>query len=271
MTRFPSFFRNLFGTSTPPARKQPAGRRLGLESLEAREVPAIFLLNGVLNVVGGNYNDAVTISAEVGPGDDVVTQMVATRTETIQTSFGTLLFQESKTFDWGAVQSVRVELGNGTNSYTGLHTRQAVVIGGTGNDRMIGGSGTDFFFGYGGSDGLHGNGGNDYLYGGTGADVLSGGAGNDVLDGDTGNDQLYGDDGNDSVWGGDGNDHIRGGNGNDVLRGEDGNDFITADEGNDSLYGGNGDDQLWGGWGADVLDGGPGYDSVWQDYPPVSP
>src|SRR5262249_22230705 len=137
MTRFHSLLRNLLGTRTPTTREQPARRRLGLEPLEARDVPAIFLSNGVLNVVGGDYNDAVTVSAEVGPGDDVVTQMVATRTETIPTAFGTVaLFRESKTFDWGAVQSVRVELGDGTNSYTGLHSRLAVVLGGSGHDQM---------------------------------------------------------------------------------------------------------------------------------------
>ena len=222
-------------------------RALGLEALEAREVPAIFLTNGVLHVVGGDHRDVVTVSAEVGPGDDVVTQMVATRTEFRSTPLGTAVFHETKTFDWAAVESVRVELGNGANRYTGLHARPAVVIGGTGADKMIGGGGMDLFYGNGGNDTLEGGGGNDYLFGGAGNDTLSGG------------------DGNDLARGGDGHDLLLGGNGKDVLRGENGNDVIRGQAGDDALYGGYGDDLLEGGLGVDVLDGGPGYDTLWQN------
>jgi Ca2+-binding RTX toxin-like protein len=245
--------------------------RLGVESLETREVPAIFLLNGTLHVVGGDFNDTVTVSAQVGQGDDVVTELVATRTETRYFHGVPMTFQETKTVPIAAVNLVSVELGNGTNKYTGNHAKTAVVEGGTGRDEFIGGVGVDFLYGYGGNDTLSGRGGDDYLYGGDGHDYLNGGDGNDVIRGEGGNDMIYCGNGNDHAHGGEGSDDISGEAGNDVIRGEGGNDFLYGDAGNDLLQGGDGNDRLWGGIGGDYLDGGTGDDDVWQDYPPVSP
>lgn len=243
MTRLTSFLGNLFGSENAPttARKTT----LGVQTLEAREVPAIDLIGGQLTITGGAHNDAVTISTEVGPGADVVTKITAKRLETKVVAGQILFFQESKTFDIGAVTSVKADLGEGNNSYTSTAAKTAVVIGGGGKDTFTGGVGTDYLFGNGGDDVLKGGGGTDYIYGGDANDTIDGG------------------DANDFVWAGDGNDVVTGGTGNDTLRGEGGNDILNGQAGDDTLYGGDGDDLLAGHLGTDLVYGDGGKDSIW--------
>ncbi len=230
----------------------PATRTtLGLEALELREVPSIALVGDQLQVTGGDYNDVVTIEATYDPGSEFPDHIVASRTEIRQTPLGTVLFSEARTFDIEDVTSIRVDLGNGTNSYTGGPLKHTTVYGGSGADTMTGGYATDVFYGNGGDDILNGGGGTDFLFGGAG------------------NDSIHGDDGNDFAWGGDGYDAIYGGAGNDVLRGEAGNDSIYGQGGDDSLFGGDGDDYLVGGLGFDTIDGGSGDNTIWQGDPNV--
>ena len=84
---------------------------------------------------------------------------------------------------------VRIDLGDGTNSF----------LGATGADSVAAGSGDDILSGQGGADTLSGGGGKDTLFGGNGNDTLFGGADDDVLTGGLGYDTLDGGDGNDII------------------------------------------------------------------------
>jgi Ca2+-binding RTX toxin-like protein len=238
MTRFLS---NLFGTRTPAARAQPV-RRLGLESLETREVPAIDLVGSQVNVICDSSNDRVTVGTDVAP--DGTPQVVVTRLHYKETVFGTTPFYEIKKFDWDAVDMIYVDLGDGENTFSSTAAKRTAVVGGAGGDHMTGANGTDIFIGGGGDDTLLGGGGKDHLYGGDANDLIVGGSGDDF------------------VYGGSGNDFIYGGSGNDQLHGENGNDRIYGQDGDDTLSGGDGNDHLDGGTGLDAVDGGPGSDTV---------
>jgi Ca2+-binding RTX toxin-like protein len=133
-----------------------------------------------------------------------------------------------------------VQLGEGSDRYSGGKSCFNLVLTGRGNDRASGG-------------GLR-----DQLEGGAGDDVLAGGAGPDVIVGNAGNDKLKG---------GAGDDLLSGNAGNDLLIGGDNNDLLGGGAGMDRLFGGAGDDQLIGGKDKDRLDGGPGNNSLIQDSP----
>jgi len=105
------------------------------------------------------------------------------------------------------------------------------------NDVITGEGGNDRIYGYGGNDTLLGGSGNDHIYGHSGNDTLNGGSGNDCLSASTGNDVLLG------------------GSGNDRLYGSSGNDKLVGGAGYDRLYGGSGSDTF-------VLTKGSGYDRI---------
>jgi Ca2+-binding RTX toxin-like protein len=180
-------------------------------------------------------------------------------------------------------------------------TRDVIVFGGEGNDRIatgrgndtidagagddvvLAGNGNDWVAGGDGSDKLYGQTGNDRLYGGLGADLIVvgagrnfafGGDGDDTILGDAGNDLLIGGLGGDvlrdpggrnQMFGGEGNDRLSGGKANDVLYGGMGDDVLSGGNGNDRLDGGAGDDQLDGGLGNDLLAGHLGNDTLLSD------
>jgi Ca2+-binding RTX toxin-like protein len=139
--------------------------------------------------------------------------------------------------DAGAIQTIRVVLGDGDDSvaFSGLKLR-TVIDGGPGADQI---SGMEL---------------SDALTGGAGADSIGGGGGDDIIQGGDGDDVV--------LRGGSGNDQIDGGSGNDELQGEDGNDTLNAGSGKDKIDAGAGDDSLTGGSGGDVLQGGVGTDTV---------
>src|SRR5262245_19600488 len=158
---------------------------LGLELLEARDVPTATLANGVLTVQGADMADRITIDHVVGPGP------------------GDIRVTENgwfTDFPAGLVRRVRV-FGNGGDDYISHNVAgiSAAVYGGTGRDDL---------HGDGGRDALHGDGGRDYLAGGPGNDTLHGWGGNDTLVGGLGHDNLYGGDGYDVLYGGYGNDWL---------------------------------------------------------------
>ncbi|MES2677874.1 MAG: peptidoglycan DD-metalloendopeptidase family protein [Pseudomonadota bacterium] len=93
----------------------------------------------------------------------------------------------------------------------------AVVYGGTGNDKIWLSSGNDQIFGGEGNDEIYSGTGNDNLVGGLGDDLLFAGIGNDILEGSGGANQLNGEDGDDIFIGGSGSDTINGGTGNDTI------------------------------------------------------
>ena len=85
----------------------------------------------------------------------------------------------------------------------------------------------------------------DLINGGYGGDRLYGNAGNDTLSGDEGNDELYGGNGNDLLSGDTGSDILKGERGDDTLEGGSGTDKLSGGIGNDNLIGGLGIDYIW--------------------------
>jgi hypothetical protein len=168
----------------------------------------------------------------------------------------------------------------------------ALVVGGSGDDRLAGGTGPDRIDGSEGADLLMGRSGNDALAGGAGADDLRGGPGDDTVLGGPGDDSMATDPGADSFDGGPGlfdvvsygdrlapvsvvvdgqaNDGERGEGDNvqatmERIRGGRANDFISAGASSSPgmvLEGEAGDDVLVGGLGADDVRGGPGSDRI---------
>src|SRR5262245_35847554 len=176
--------------------------RLGVEALEARDVPSygVSLTDHVLHIEGARivaFSDQINVSVQ---GTDVVVDWVE------DPAFGHRITR----FNQADVS--RIEFyGFGGNDYfqndTGVPCR---AFGGMGNDTMLGGWA------------------NDELNGGSGYDRLEGWDGNDRLIGDVGNDQLYGEAGNDYLNGGDGYDALDGGDGADLMYGGWGNDRLDG-------------------------------------------
>jgi len=187
-------------------------------------------------------------------------------------------------------------------------SRDLLLFGDEGNDRLTGGSGDDWLAGGAGADTLRGGGGHDVLFfdardnvhGGGGQDVgvvsgsgainlsmgavgleaLHSGDGNDrlsgadsaqgvIIDGGGGTDTMRGSHQRDVLSGGAGNDHIKGKPGDDVILGGAGDDDLFGNFGDDVLFGGEGDDYLNGLVGDDALYGGAGSDTYDFGYPNV--
>lgn len=135
-------------------------------------------------------------------------------------------------------------------------SRDDVVWGTEGRDRIFAGEGDDT---------ICGRGGDDTIDGGEGDNVVDAGDGNDIVYAGNGNDRLAGGPGNDTIRGGYGNDQLQGGRGNDMLYGGLGNDTLEGDAGRDTLAGEKGADTLRGGADDDSIDGGPDIDVVMFD------
>jgi Ca2+-binding RTX toxin-like protein len=151
--------------------------------------------------------------------------------------------------------------------------RDALIIGGAGDDFITGGGGVtgDTLVGW---DFLRGRSGNDTINGLDGADQVYGDKGDDILYGGTAFDEVKGGEGNDQTWGGDGNmldvfvdsaDYLVGGPGNDIQVGEEGNDEIVGASGDDVQRGSSGNDWICGGTGADDAYGETGNDVLFAN------
>ena len=255
-----SFFRNLFSTKTAKSNKT----RLGLETLDAREVPAT-LNSGItanidpidfepvldtstlfgsikqdatfdfaINVSGTGGRDRVTIN-EAG-GNAVVTLQQLSST-------GAVLHTQTASFDLDLGKKFFVDLGNGNDIFVNNAEVFTSVTGGEGADVM---SATDGF------NTWSGNGGNDTMTATSGVNVWNGGAGNDYMSGGNLNDVIDGGADHDTILGGDGVDILSGGTGNDFIRGGAGADYINGNEGDDTIDGGKGIDIVIGGDGNDT-------------------
>jgi len=154
---------------------------------------------GVLNVLGDNGSNAITVSRDVAGNLLVNNGAVA-----ITGSPATV----------ATITSIHVSGLDGNDNIALDETNGALpaasISGGNGNDTLTGGSGADT---------LNGDTGNDVLFGKAGADQLNGGDGNDSLTGGTGADQVNGNAGNDRmIWNnGDGTDINEGGDGIDTT------------------------------------------------------
>ena len=203
----------------------------------------------------------------------------------------------------GAIGGSHADVLNG-----GGVSRDLLLFGDEGNDRLTGGNGDDWLAGGAGADILRGGGGHDVLFfdardnvhGGGGQDVgvvsgsgainlsmgavgleaLHSGDGNDrlsgadsaqgvIIDGGGGDDTMRGSHQRDVLSGGAGNDHIKGKPGDDVILGGAGDDDLFGNFGDDVLFGGEGDDYLNGLVGDDALYGGAGSDTYDFGYPNV--
>lgn len=228
---------------------------LGVQQLEAREVPAIDLVGSVLTITDSGYADSVTVVQE-GP-NLVVTQRFSANPFSLTTL--------TRTTSVRRVTEIDARLGTGDDSFRNDTAFRSVVYGEIGNDELIGGSGDDLLNGGTEDDELHGRGGKDFLTGTWGRDRLYGGTEDDYLSGGLENDLLYGGDGSELMAGGEGDDEMYGQGGDDQLYGGIGDDFLSGGSGSDRLYGEIGNDLIVGGTGYDLLVGGEGLDVFWAD------
>jgi Ca2+-binding RTX toxin-like protein len=199
--------------------------RLGLETLETRDTPAVFIDGTSLWIGGHTFNQAVNIT-------------VCQYAQIDQTASGIRISTNTETVDIPTAKLTNDFIyyrGKPGNDYVNNNT--AYTMSAWMGDR------------------------NDFAWGGTGADQLVGGAGDDTFRGWTGDDFLYGEDGNDRLEGEEGNDQPSGGRGDDTLMGGDGADYLYGDDGNDTLYGATATRDDAG--APDALNGGDGADSFY--------
>ncbi|MDQ0422384.1 Ca2+-binding RTX toxin-like protein [Peteryoungia aggregata LMG 23059] len=162
---------------------------------------------------------------------------------------------------WAGAGDDRIVGGTGADTLRG-EDGDDTIWAGAGNDKVVGGAGADTITGDDGQDTVYGGDGNDVIKGGDGDDILKGEAGDDALKGEAGDDKIYGGGGADDLRGGDGNDQISGEDGNDALYGQAGDDKLSGSAGNDYLSGGDGTDAVYGGDGNDTASGGNGDDTL---------
>jgi len=270
-----SNFTRLFRQVASPKTQRLSRTRLAVESLEHREVPAIFLTAGSLVVYGDGSNDTITININRnGTETTADDKVVANRISVTPSQLGNLIFTETKSFDLSKVQSIMANLHGGTNSFNNGTDFKCYVTGGNGPDTIITGGGPDTIYAVGGNDYVDGGAGNDTIWGGSGNDTMAGGLGIDNLNGGTEHDRMFGGtaygslaeaDGINVIKGGSGNDTIYGAGATDYLTGETGEDWIDGGAGDDHLDGSSGNDTLKGNGGDDLMEGGGDDDTLYGD------
>jgi Ca2+-binding RTX toxin-like protein len=178
-------------TTRTPADRRPT--RLGMESLEAREVPSVTSVGIVLS--GSPFNLPLEVRCSDTPSNVKIT-----------------------------AGTNEIVITDSTTGYRSSHPSSGIryvkVIGGAQDDRVVNMIPTMSLraYGNGGNDYLKGYNGSDRLEGGAGNDTLVGYGGNDVLDGGANKDTLRGMDGEDVLIGGPGVDTFDGGAGADTYR-----------------------------------------------------
>ena len=170
----------------------------------------------------------------------------------------------SSSGSYDRLTSVEEVIGTAFNDRITADASITEIAGGAGNDLIVilgtvdailhGGSGDDRIFGRHGGETVYGGYGDDSVRSRTGDDTVDLGDGADVAQLGTGNDTGRGGAGDDFLYGGKGDDHLDGGADDDLL---DGGRNI------DTLLGGAGDDRLRGGFGADIINGGSGDDNIY--------
>src|SRR5262245_929344 len=196
-----------------------------IESLEARTLLSVAIVDGTFEVVGSDGADDIFVSA------DAVFISVFQFSINGQRQFATL----------NGVEDIQITGGEGDDRITldpslDAMGYRATIDGGGGNDRISATALGDVLTGGDGDDTIYANAGKDTVYGGSGRDVIFAGAGFDYIDGSTGNDRIDAGEDDDTIIGGIGNDRIYGGAGADSIDGGKGDDFIDAGDGNDRIY-----------------------------------
>jgi Ca2+-binding RTX toxin-like protein len=205
--------KRLFPGGEKPSRRshhpaQPRRTRPVLESLEKRDVPAIYEAGiGLVVVDGTNQKDEVTIKPSYffwQPVYDVI--------HVVRDNDGRELHRELR---WFFVENIDKIIFHGQGGDDWFQNDTGVTTeahGDRGRDTLVGGSGRDFLYGEWDDDRLEGRGGDDDLFGGAGWDELYGDFGlyGDYVDIGWGNDYLDG--GFDGI-----RDSLRGGSGLDTY------------------------------------------------------
>ncbi len=244
-------------------KRHTSPRRLHLESLETREVPActisLIAFDGNLLNIQGTARADTAIVQRVG-GEIVVTHRSAG-------DWSDSVYRIAAS----QVQGIRFLGGYGNDQFLNGTALAATAFGEAGNDTLTDGSANSSLVGGAGDDTLRGGNGADRLTGDAGHDQLDGGFGNDTIEGGDGDDWLYGMADNDRLTGGIGSDHLLGGTGNDKLFGNAGYDWLFGNDGDDFLDVGSGAyaGEVDGGAGVDIngrvwISGGISYDDVHQ-------
>lgn len=138
--------------------------RLGVESMEVREVPAIL---SAANVGG-------TLTVKCDAADDVV--MVSGAAGIL------VLYENNQVYGAFNASGINIDGGDGDDILQNYSLVGMRAHGGKGDDQIVGGIVHDRLYGDDGNDILWGKGGSDALFGGAGVDQLYGGDGNDYLD-----------------------------------------------------------------------------------------
>ncbi|CAH0150237.1 calcium-binding protein [Roseomonas sp. CECT 9278] len=210
--------------------------------------------DGQDRVVDAAGNDALTLAADILPGDVTLSRAGAAANDLVISvaGGGQVTIVNYFWLDYSSNYSNRIEqirFADGTSwDYDAVF---GIVTSGTvGNDTLHGDEASNAFGGAAGNDWLYGRDGADTLGGGDGLDTLEGGEGDDLLQGGAGNDSLFGGAsytstaGNDTLEGGIGNDTLNAGNGADVY-------FFSLGDGQDRILDTSGDDAV--AFAADIL------------------
>lgn len=191
MAAITRFLKSLFAGD--PAARPARTTRLGVESLDARELPSV-------TAVGISQSSAFgTKQVDISTNNNASNVTISRANNMI---------------------TVKDTTNGFTKSVSAAGIQAVVFIGGSGNDRVVNNIQTVSLraYGFGGHDYLEGYDGNDLLDGGEGNDTLVGYGGNDKLLGRGGVDTLKGMGGDDYLDGGAGNDSVLGGSGTDTFR-----------------------------------------------------
>lgn len=254
----------------PAAKRTNAAMHAHIEGLEQRQLLAVSIYEGYLDVMGTATADTIMISLDADDRNTLVIDMTDGNGVSTQDRFSIRqLTLDVKAFyiaGGAGADYIQIDESNGKIGfafYMEGHGRVSQVgADDLANDTLIGGSGHDLILAGGGDDVIYGAAGDDRLDGGDGNDFLDGGGGGDYIYGRAGEDWINGKSGNDYIEGGADDDNIAGGRGADEIYGNDGDDFLAGDDQADTLDGGMGSDQVWGGGGSDLIYGGDGDDQL---------
>ncbi|QQM33128.1 hypothetical protein JET14_22010 (plasmid) [Martelella lutilitoris] len=245
-------------------------------------------LNGILNLVGSDYDDHLTGNEyrnvlEGGAGADVLDGGWNTASDIYDFAS---YFRSSE----GVTASLADRSVNTGDAAGDVYINIRALEGSAFGDILIGDANDNPLWGHGGDDVLIVGEGADLAYGGFGFDVMSyrtlnygivlnlqdwnsssavvvddGALGVEAFEGTGFNDTLIGRNTSAEPSGASENDVLYGLAGNDALLGNAGSDLLDGGKGNDMLYGGANDDNLYGGFGNDHVFGEDGNDRIFVE------
>jgi Ca2+-binding RTX toxin-like protein len=253
-------------------------RKLNVESLTDRIVPAATLDGGTLTVTGGGDLRITQTGKEVSVvGMQIHDAATGQDRQSVKTTEVGAIVVDGDGHNLIDLRTVRfrgalINAGPGDNTINGSQSDD-VIFGDSGNDLIRGEGGNDLIYGLAGKDSLYGGDGADEIHGGEGDDYIEGNQGQlvggpcpfirpNALYGDAGDDVIISDDPPDMMYGGEGDDDMEGNGGADYMFGEAGNDTMSGGAGHDYMDGGEDDDIMTGDSDADYMYGQAGNDTM---------